>query len=62
MGSHGKGTELGQRELLDSYGINEQNLAVPVVTTLDVVELGKTSKGFSVYFDQTALKLIWWFD
>ncbi len=56
MGSHGKGTELGQRELLDSYGINEQNLAVPVVTTLDVVELGKTSKGFSVYFDQTAFE------
>lgn len=54
MGSHGSGTEEGQREVLRGYGITEENLGIPVNTTVDVVELGKTSGGKTVYFDRAA--------
>lgn len=54
MGSHGSGTEEGQREILTGYGITEEAMGVRVITKTDVVELGKTKKGITVYFDQTA--------
>lgn len=54
MGSHGAGTEEGQREVLKGYGITEENIGVPINTTVDVVELGKTSGGKTVYFDRAA--------
>lgn len=54
MGSHGNGTESGQRTILNSYGINEKNLNVPIITTMDVVELGNTKDGLTVYFDKAA--------
>ncbi|HWQ30846.1 MAG TPA: lactate racemase domain-containing protein [Negativicutes bacterium] len=54
MGSHGNGTEKGQREILEGYGITKENLGVEIVTTVDVVKIGKTSKGFDVYFDRAA--------
>lgn len=54
MGSHGNGTEEGQKQVLESYGITKENLGVEIVTTVDVVNLGKTSKGFDVYFDREA--------
>ncbi|AKL94587.1 hypothetical protein CACET_c11220 [Clostridium aceticum] len=54
MGSHGGGTEKGQREILYGYGINEEDMGVPVITKTDVVHLGKTKKGINVYFDKTA--------
>lgn len=54
MGSHGGGTEEGQKKVLDGYGITEEYMKVPVITKVDVVSLGKTSKGFDVYFDKTA--------
>lgn len=54
MGSHGNGCEEGQREVLKSYGITEDNLNVEIVTTVDVVKLDQTSKGVNVYFDTSA--------
>lgn len=54
MGSHGNGSEKGQREVLESYGITKENLGVEIVTTVDVIKLAKTSKGFNVYFDRSA--------
>ena len=41
MGSHGGGNEEGQREVLAGYGITEEALGVPVVTTVDVIKLGE---------------------
>jgi len=55
MGSHGGGTEQGQRELLAGYGITAEAMGVPVVTSMDVVKLGKTSRGMDIWFDKTAL-------
>ncbi len=56
MGSHGNGTEVGQREVLESYGITEENLGVKVVTTVDVNYLGVTPSGKKVYFDRAAME------
>ena len=55
MGSHGNGTEEGQRKILEGYGITEENLGIPVVTTVDVNCLGKTESGRNVYFDKAAM-------
>lgn len=54
MGSHGGGTEKGQREVLYGYGITEEYMGVPVITKTDVMHLGKTKKGFDIYFDKVA--------
>lgn len=56
MGSHGNGTEEGQREVLESYGITEENMGVEIVTTVDVECLGKTPSGKNIYFDRSAME------
>lgn len=56
MGSHGNGTEEGQREVLESYGITKENLGVEVITTVDVNYLGRTPSGKKVYFDGAAME------
>lgn len=56
MGSHGGGTEEGQRMVLAGYGITEEKLGVPIITTVDVVELGHTPKGIPVFFDKAAFE------
>lgn len=55
MGSHGGGAESGQREVLAGYGITEERLHVPVVTTVTVERLGCLKDGVPVYFDAAAL-------
>lgn len=39
MGSHGGATADGQRRLLETYGITEQRVGAPIVSSMDVVEL-----------------------
>lgn len=56
MGSHGGGTEEGQREVLESYGITQENLGAEIITTVDVNELGITPTGKKVYFDRAAME------
>ena len=56
MGSHGNGCEEGQREVLAGYGITEESLGVPVVTTVDCVELGTCRNGRKVWFDRAAFE------
>lgn len=54
MGSHGGGTAEGQREVIESYGITEEFVGVPIKASMEVIELGKTEKGFPVYLDKYA--------
>ena len=56
MGSHGGGTEEGQREVLSGYGITEEKLGVPVVTTVDTIHLGDCVNGRPVWFDRAAFE------
>lgn len=57
MGSHGAGTEEGQREILDSLGITEKTLGAPVVTCAKCLVIGETSGKLPVYCLESALKM-----
>jgi hypothetical protein len=54
MGSHGGGTAEGQRQILESYGITEEFVGVPLRASMEVVELGTTPEGFPVVLDRHA--------
>ncbi len=54
MGSHGGATAEGQLEILASYGITEDSMAVPVISSMDVVEIGRMQNGTPVYCDKNA--------
>ncbi len=54
MGSHGGATVEGQLGVLEHYGITEASVGCPVVSSLDVVSLGKTAEGFETWLDATA--------
>src|SRR5918995_6990385 len=42
MGSHGRGTADGQRDLLKSLGVTEEKIGAPVLCSAEVVKLGET--------------------
>jgi hypothetical protein len=54
MGSHGGGTSKGQREILESLGITEDAVGAPIISSMEVVEIGKSRYGFPVYADKHA--------
>ncbi len=54
MGSHGGGTAEGQKNILESYGITEDFMGVPIRASMEVVRLGTTPQGFPVYLDRHA--------
>ena len=54
MGSHGGATDDGQRQVLEEYGITEQQVGMPVRSKADAAEIGKTPEGFSVFMDRLA--------
>src|SRR5215831_69720 len=53
MGSHGGATGPGQLDLLAHSGITEIEMGVPIRSSMDVVELGRTGP-FTVYQDRSA--------
>ncbi len=54
MGSHAGATAEGQKEFLAGYGITEEVIGVPILSSMDVVQLGTTASGFPVYCDRNA--------
>ena len=54
MGSHGGGTAEGQVKMLRSLGITEASVGAPIVSCMDVVEVGRTELGLPVYIDKAA--------
>lgn len=54
MGSHGGATAGGQEELLAGFGITEETCGAPVRSSMEVVELGETESGVTVYMDRLA--------
>lgn len=54
MGSHGGGTEAGQKEVLDSLGITEERLGAQVILCAEGREVGSTDKGWKVYMLESA--------
>src|SRR5579862_4804348 len=54
MGSHGAATAEGQADVLAHYGIIEATMGCPVISSLDVVPLGKTPEGIETFMDRNA--------
>ena len=54
MGSHGGGTAEGQHHILESYGITEEFVGVPIRASMDTVQVGVTAEGFPVLLDRIA--------
>ena len=54
MGSHGSASAEGQAEVLAHYGITEETMGAPVVSSLDVVPIGTTPEGIEVVMDRQA--------
>lgn len=55
MGSHGGATAPGQKALLKGFGISEETIGVPFVSSMEVVKLGEMEGGGPVYLDRKAL-------
>ena len=54
MGSHGGGTEPGQRALLAEFGVTEAAMGCPVRCAMETVALGTNSFGLPIHFDRNA--------
>ncbi|MDD2388602.1 MAG: lactate racemase domain-containing protein [Desulfobacterales bacterium] len=54
MGSHGGATASGQLEIIEDYGISERTMGVPVVSSMETVNIGETENGIPVYIDKHA--------
>lgn len=54
MGSHGGGTEAGQRRLLAHLGITPEAMGAPVSASMETVELDRTPVGRIAYCDRVA--------
>ena len=56
MGSHGAASAEGQADVLAHYGITEERMGAPVVSSLDVVKIGTTPEGIDVSMDKHAFE------
>lgn len=56
MGSHGGATASGQLEVLASLGVTEDSAGCPIVSSMDVVQLGTLNNGLPVLIDKSAFE------
>lgn len=56
MGSHGGGTEQGQLDILQSLGITQNSMGVPVLATTEVKEIGCFQKTLFAYQNKLAIE------
>ena len=56
MGSHGAATAEGQADVLAHLGVHEATMGCPVVSSLDVVSVGKSPDGIEAFVDKNALE------
>jgi hypothetical protein len=54
MGSHGGATAEGQQTILEDNGITQDGVGVPVVSSMEVVNLGESRLGNRVFMDRAA--------
>jgi len=60
MGSHGGATAQGQKEVLHALGVSENSCGVPVVSSMEVVDLGQgTQQGAHLLVSADALNADW---
>lgn len=56
MGSHGGATAEGQAAVLANYGVTEEQMGVPVKSSMEVTAVGKTADGTVVSIDKNAFE------
>jgi hypothetical protein len=56
MGSHGGATAEGQKELLTSLGMTEEEIGCPVTVGMEVDQVGQLADGFPVLCDRNAAR------
>ena len=54
MGSHGGGTGEGQAQVLADLGITEESVGAPIVSSMEVISLGRLDSGAEVFFAKDA--------
>ena len=54
MGSHGGATAEGQRKIVEGYGVTEEYLGCPILSSMEVKKIGQTDEGLDVYIDKNA--------
>jgi hypothetical protein len=54
MGSHGGATAEGQIEVLEQLGVTEESIGAPILSSMDVVEVGRLPNGLPIYTDKYA--------
>jgi hypothetical protein len=56
MGSHGGATASGQEHLLQELGITEQSVGAPVISSMEVTQVGTLFDHYPIYYSKTALE------
>jgi len=54
MGSHGGATSGGQKQVLASYGVDQEQLACPIDANMETMDLGPSSLGTHVHWSRAA--------
>ena len=54
MGSHGGATAEGQKALLAGYGVTEEQVGCPILSSMEVKKIGVNEEGGDVYIDKNA--------
>jgi hypothetical protein len=54
MGSHGGATAEGQIQVLARYGVTPESMGVPILSSMETVEIGRMSWGLPVLMDRHA--------
>ena len=54
MGSHGGATAEGQLELISHYGVTEERMGCPILSSMETVELGFVENDVPVWIDKNA--------
>lgn len=54
MGSHGGATADGQLQVLARYGVTPESMGVPILSSMETVEIGRMSWGLPVLLDRYA--------
>lgn len=54
MGSHGGGLAEEQRAIIEGFGVTEEYLGVPIVSSMETIVIGETESGVTVHIDKVA--------
>lgn len=54
MGSHGGGTAEGQAAVLRHYGVTEEDMSCPILSSMDCRRIGESKEGIPLFLDRHA--------